>query len=114
MEGSYTKVLEMRNNLPQPSYGVFMDILKDTLREEVATVSEKAYKSLPVAKCMELLMMSAQSELEEYAATRPTGPWQLRDGNVYFEVDTNEKKEVPAFDTISEMLHYAKELERIV
>jgi 26S proteasome regulatory subunit N12 len=41
MEGSYKKassryhpaqVLDMRNNLPLPSYGVFMDMLKETLR----------------------------------------------------------------------------------
>jgi len=111
MEGSYTKVLEMRENLPLPSYGVFMDMLKDTLRDEVATVSEKAYKSIPVPYCMQLLMMSSQGELDEYAATRE---WVLRDGRVFFEADTAEKKEVPAIALISETLHYAKELERIV
>jgi len=111
MEGSYTKVLEMKENLPLPSYAVFMDMLKDTLRDEVASVSEKAYKSLPVGHCMQLLMMSGNNELEEYAAVRG---WVLADNSVFFEVDTNEKKEVPALETISEMLHYAKELERIV
>lgn len=111
MEGSYTKVLEMRNNLPLPSYGVFMDMLKDTLCDEVASVSEKAYKSLPVAYTQQLLMMSDAKELSEYAEMRG---WEVRDSTVFFEVDTNEKKEVPAMETISEMLHYAKELERIV
>jgi len=111
MEGSYTKVLEMRQNLPLKSYAVFMEMLKDTLCDEVASVSEKAYKSLPVAYCMKLLMMTSQSELDAYAAERQ---WEVRDGTVYFEADSNEKKEVPAMETISEMLHYAKELERIV
>merc|ERR1711998_338228 len=111
MEGSYTKVLEMKDNLPLPSYAVFMDMLKDTLRDEVASVSEKAYKSLPMGHCMQLLMMSGEKELEEYAAERG---WVLAENNVFFEVDTNEKKEVPALETISGMLHYAKELERIV
>jgi len=111
MEGSYTKVLEMRENLPMPQFGVFMEMLKDTLCDEIASVSEKAYKCLPEPYCMKLLMMSSQDELQEYAADRG---WQLREGKVYFEVDTNEKKEVPALETITEMLHYAKELERIV
>jgi len=111
MEGSYTKVLEMRNNLPLPSYGVFMDMLKDAVREEVASVSEKAYKSLPTANCMKLLMMSSDKELAEYAETRG---WDIKEGRVFFDLGGVEKKEVPAMDTISEMLFYAKELERIV
>jgi len=111
MEGSYTKVLEMRNNLPLPSYGVFMDMLKDAVREEVASVSEKAYKSLATAHCMKLLMMTSDSELTDYAETRG---WEIKESRVFFDLGTNEKKEVPAMETISEMLHYAKELERIV
>jgi len=111
MEGSYTKVLEMKENLPRPDFSVFMEMLKDTLRGEVASVSEKAYKSLPVATCMQRLMMSSQDELAAFAAERG---WTVVDQTVCFEGDANEKKEVPALETISEMLHYAKELERIV
>merc|ERR1711998_354042 len=85
MEGSYTKVLEMRNNLPLPSYGVFMDMLKDAVREEVACVSEKAYKSLPQPYCMQVLMMTDASDLEDLAEARG---WEIRDGNVFFDIGT--------------------------
>merc|ERR1711988_364515 len=95
MEGSYSKVLEIRNNLPLPSYAVFMDMLKETLCDEVASVSEKAYKSLPAAYTMQLLMMSSAAELSDYAELRG---WEVRDNTVFFEVDTNEKKEVPAME----------------
>merc|ERR1712216_349373 len=111
MEGSYTKVLEMRKNLPLASYAVFMDMLEETLCEEVASVCEKAYKSLPVAYCMQLLMMSDKADFEAIAESRA---WEVKGSDVFFEVDSNEKKEVPAMETIKEMLHYAKELERIV
>lgn len=111
MEGSYKKVLDMRSNLPLPSYGVFMDMLKETLSDEVASVSEKAYKSLPAPYCMQQLMLSSQDELNDYAEMRG---WEVRDNTVFFQAGANERKEVPATETISEMLHYAKELERIV
>merc|ERR1711998_512142 len=111
MEGSYTKVLEMRNDLPLPSYGVFMDMLKDAVREEVASVSEKAYKSLPKAYCMKVLMMTDDGELADYAESRG---WEIKDSSVLFDIGSEQKKEVPAMETISEMLFYAKELERIV
>merc|ERR1712023_377507 len=101
----------MRNNLPLPSYKVFMDKLKDAVREEIASVSEKAYKSLPKGYCMELLMITDANELNDYAESRG---WEIRDSSVFFDISTNEKKEVPAMETISEMLFYAKELERIV
>jgi len=101
----------MKDKLPLPTYAVFMNMLKDTLRDEVASVNEKAYKSLPLGHCMQLLMMSSQKELEEYAEERG---WVVVDTNVKFDLQTKEKAEVPAHETISEMLHYAKELERIV
>merc|ERR1712100_264084 len=111
MEGSYSKVLEMRSNLPLPSYAVFMDMLKDTLCDEVGSVNEKAYKSLPAAYCMKMLMMTSESELKEYAEDRG---WEMKDGTVFFVKDANDKLAIPSTETISEMLHYAKELERIV
>jgi len=110
MEGSYKKVLEMQNSLPLPSYAVFMDILKETLSDEVASVSERAYKSLPAAHLAKL-MMTSEAGLKDYAVERG---WEIRDNTVFFDVKGEQKAEVPATETIQEMLHYAKELERIV
>jgi 26S proteasome regulatory subunit N12 len=111
MEGTYSKVLEMQKKLPLPAFGVFMDMLKDTLIDEVAMVSEKAYKRLPAAKLQELLMMSSLSELQAYAQERE---WKFEGADVIFDLGNVEKKEVPATALIAGTLHYAKELERIV
>ena len=99
--------------------------------DEVASVSEKAYKSLPAPYCMQQLMLSSQAELNDYAEVVSACSkyhesrkltmrcelqrgWEIKDNTVFFQTGGNEKKEVPATETISEMLHYAKELERIV
>merc|ERR1711977_124794 len=107
MEGSYTKVLEMQKNLPHPHFGFFMGMLQETLRDEVATVSEKAYKSLPAARCIQLLMLSGEAELHKHVEARG---WRLEGGVVHFETGEVASKEIPATPLIAEMLHYAKEL----
>jgi len=74
-------------------------------------VSEKAYKSLPAAYFMKMLMMTSEAELKDYAEMRG---WEIRDSTVFFVKDSSDKLAIPSTETISEMLHYAKELERIV
>eukprot|EP00656_Telonema_subtile_P003560 TRINITY_DN11620_c0_g2_i1.p1 TRINITY_DN11620_c0_g2~~TRINITY_DN11620_c0_g2_i1.p1 ORF type:complete len:111 (+),score=34.24 TRINITY_DN11620_c0_g2_i1:296-628(+) len=110
MEGSYHKVMHFRQQLPSPEYSVFMDSLSDTLRDEIASCCEKAYKSLPCAKAAELLMLDTGT-LGGYCEERG---WVVRGDTIDFVSETVEKNEVPAMDLIEETLHYATELDRIV
>ena len=45
----------------------FMDMLVDTVREEIAECSEKAYHDIAAADLQSLLMLSSEAELVEYA-----------------------------------------------
>merc|ERR1711998_254412 len=110
MEGSYHKVVHFRKQLPSPEYSVFMDTLSDTLREEIASCCEKAYKSLPCTRAAELLMLEP-STVGKFCEERG---WVVRGDRIDFVTETIEKPEVPAMELIEETLHYATELERIV
>ena len=44
MEGSYNKVLLAKGNVPAESYNFFIDILMDTVRNEIASCLEKVFK----------------------------------------------------------------------
>jgi len=110
MEGSYHKVVHFRSQLPSPEYAVFMDTLEDTIRDEIASCLEKAYKSLSCTKAAQLLMLQP-SALKPLAEERG---WVIQADKVDFVSETVEKHEVPAMDLIEETLHYATELERIV
>ena len=45
MEGSYNKDLLAKGNVPAESYNFFLDILMDTVRNEIASCLEKVIKS---------------------------------------------------------------------
>merc|ERR1711998_526272 len=110
MEGSYHKVVHFRQQLPSPEYSVFMDTLSDTLREEIASCCEKAYKSLPCTKAAELLMLEP-STLGGFCEERG---WVVRGDRIDFVAETIDKHEIPAMELIEETLHYATELDRII
>lgn len=66
MEGSYNKVWNSRANVPAPEYGFFVDILMGTIRNEIASCSEKAYAFLPLADAATLLYFKSKDELARF------------------------------------------------
>lgn len=46
MEGSFHKVFLSKGNVPAQNYTYFIDILIDTIREEIASCAEKAYSQV--------------------------------------------------------------------
>jgi len=89
----------------------FMDMLVDTVREEIAECSEKAYASIAASDLQSLLMLASVEELGEYAANRS---WVITGGTVTFGKQEETFSQLPSSQLIRETLSYAKELERIV
>jgi len=112
MEGSYNKVLSAKQDGLYSQEGMyFMDMLVDTVREEIAECSEKAYNSISAANLQSLLMLASEAELGEYADNRG---WQISGGTVNFGKQDEQLVQLPSSQLIRETLSYAKELERIV
>jgi len=112
MEGSYNKVLAAKQDGPYAQEGMFfMDMLVNTVRDEISECSEKAYTSIAAAELQSLLMLSTPAELADYAETRG---WTIQAGVVSFGNDTLPPLQLPSSQLIRETLAYAKELERIV
>lgn len=66
MEGSYSKILNSRSNVPAQEYLFFVDILFNTIRAEIANSCEKAYLSLPLADAASLLYFKSPEELSVF------------------------------------------------
>jgi len=113
MEGSYNRVWNARANVPANEYLFFMDILVDTIRNDIASCSEKAYVSLPLSDAATLLYFNNEKEVLEFAKERN---WNvdMSDKKIYFVSNDNKTDEIPTNQTISKILNYARELERIV
>jgi len=85
----------------------------ETIRDEIAECSEKAYAHLPASEAQRLLLFSSPKQLQDYAEKRE---WVESKGVYHFKPLANiqPKVEIPSMQLIHETLSYAKELERII
>lgn len=139
MEGSYDKVWsEMKgDNVPSEEFAIFsevstncsncccpytmltkvLQVLVNTIRSEIASCSERAYPSLPIANAKNLLFLDSEGAVVQFAQSRG---WLAKDGRIYFpeqeaEAQAAEKDVMSASGTvIDNTLGYARKLETIV
>ncbi|SLM37041.1 proteasome regulatory particle subunit [Lasallia pustulata] len=119
MEGSYDRVWSAtkREGVPSEEFGVFSEVLVGTIRSEIASCSEKAYPSLPIANAKNLLFLDSEGSVVDFAQERG---WVVQDGRIYFPLqqgqDMRTEKEilVASGQVIENTIGYARELETIV
>ncbi|CAF1375604.1 unnamed protein product [Didymodactylos carnosus] len=67
MEGSYNKVFLAKGYVPSPSSNFFMEILLNTIRDEIAYCMEKSYRRIPFNEAGKILSLSNTDELNRIA-----------------------------------------------
>ncbi|KAJ3500174.1 hypothetical protein NM208_g17208 [Fusarium decemcellulare] len=103
------------SEVPCDEYSVFSEILKNQIRSEIASSSERAYPSLPISSTKSLLFLDSEGDVISFAHHRG---WAVRDGHIYFPdaaegEDGDQNKEMSQM-VIENALGYARELETIV
>lgn len=112
MEGSYNKIFLARGSGPSEAYGVFMEILLETVRLEIAACLETSYDKISPAEAARRLNLATEAELTAFAAKRK---WELHGGVYEFASKSAKPKEpLPAMELAEQALFYARELEMIV
>ncbi|KAI9596674.1 SAC3/GANP/Nin1/mts3/eIF-3 p25 family-domain-containing protein [Syncephalis fuscata] len=113
MEGSYNRVLALRTDAPAPEYVYFMEILENTIRDEIASGLEKAYNSLSMNDAAQLLSIKSLPDLATFATERN---WKVNpsEQRIEFATTDNAAEAVPTEDMVDQILRYARELETIV
>ncbi|ORX51716.1 hypothetical protein DM01DRAFT_1307498 [Hesseltinella vesiculosa] len=113
MEGSYNKVWSSRGSVKGEEFLFFYDTLISTVRNEIASCSEKAYDSLPLQDAATLLFLNNTQELMSFANERG---WKINPAEqiIHFTADDKDAVEIPQEQIITRTLAYARELERIV
>lgn len=94
----------------------FLTSLVATVRDEVASCSERAYTDLPAGDAVSLLgLQGGMAELRSIAEERV---WQIVGDKVVFNdgnaIDGSGLAAIPSLQMIHNCFIYAKELERIV
>jgi len=111
MEGRYNKIFLAKRLVPAEPYNFFIDILLDTIRDEISACVEKSYNRLKVDAAAKALNISG-NQLQAYATKRG---WRLgTDGFYYFDIEKKNDDRIPSFELAKDAIEYAKELEMIV
>nr|POE93349.1 26s proteasome regulatory subunit rpn12 [Quercus suber] len=118
MEGSYDKVWgeTKGERVPSEEFGVFSEVLINTIRSEIASCSERAYPSLPISNAKNLLFLDSEGAVVSFAQSRG---WVAKEGRIYFpeqEADllAADKDVMSSSGTVIEnTLGYARKLETI-
>ncbi|KAF7562134.1 hypothetical protein G7046_g2012 [Stylonectria norvegica] len=107
----------LRQKLPVANRARPLQILKNQIRSEIASSSERAYPSLPISSTKSLLFLDSEGDVIKFAHQRG---WIVRDGNIFFpdaaegaNEDGTQIKDVSQM-VIENALGYARELETIV
>jgi 26S proteasome regulatory subunit N12 len=114
MEGSYNKVFLAKGNVPSPLFTFFMDILLNTIRDEIAYCMEKSYRQVSLKEAARILYLTKQDELAEIAKKHG---WKLESDQCFHFADNQSKSEnehVPADEIATQMIQYAREMEIII
>lgn len=122
--GVFNEVCSPLPNHPRPhhiseKYRLIQpQILTNHIRTEIATCSETAYPSLPISSTKNLLFLSSEGAVIEFAQNRG---WLVKDGRIYFPnqnlkggVDEQGNEKEMSQQAIENTLGYARELETIV
>ncbi|TEA42728.1 hypothetical protein DBR06_SOUSAS1610251 [Sousa chinensis] len=114
MEGSYNKVFLAKGNIPAESYTFFIDILLDTIRDEIAGCIEKAYEKILFTEATRILFFNTPKKMTDYAKKRG---WVLGLNNYYSFASQQQKPEdttIPSTELAKQVIEYARQLEMIV
>ena len=117
VEGSYNKILSLKQNVPLQAYQFFIDKFVDAIRYEIARSAEKAYESLRIADTLRLFMVPNEAALRTFihANNGKEGvEWREAGDRLYFIKQRADQKEIPSERMVSLCLEYATELNRIV
>lgn len=114
MEGSYSKIREEKNAMPDPIFAHFVDMLMVTVREEIAACCERAYDRLPFEAAKRMLSFDTDEEMVDFNEQRN---WNVEKGTILFGSNVEDEsslENVPSAELIRRSLLYARELEQII
>lgn len=102
-----------QGQVPSQLYNIFMDLLLDTVRDEIGACLESSYDKISLKEAAKRLNYKTEKEVIAFGKKRN---WVLGAGNVYtFASLTHKPKEpLPSVELAEQAIFYARELEMIV
>ncbi|VDK19709.1 unnamed protein product [Anisakis simplex] len=101
--------------IPSPYYAVFIRILMDTVRNEIAVCIERAFKRVSLKDATQLLLFNNEKDLIAFTSKRG---WKMEKNIFLFDIEKPveplPKAHLDTKRIAKQTIFYAKQLEMIV
>jgi len=119
MEGTYNKIFLSKSNVPSPHYTYFIEILLDTVRDEIANCISNGYDRLNASECARMLLFDGKAASQDAMTYAKKKKWQGTPdkSGFIFNSEKDRKVEENTIDSdrlVQQHIFYAKQLEMIV
>jgi len=122
MEGSYSRLLNAKNNSPSPDFIPLLERLQDTIRTEIAHCIPKSYARLTMPEAASVLMLGDAQEAKQFGTTMG---WKLApNGSAFDFTEESEESgaggkrkslnEIAFRDVLTENVQFALQLQRVI
>jgi 26S proteasome regulatory subunit N12 len=114
MEGRYNKLFKAKDDSPADCFNLFIDILHDTVRNEIGACLERAYEKVSIQEAGKRLNLSSKDDMTSFAKKRN---WTLGGDGLYHFISQEGpkvKEPIPSVELAEMAITYARELEMIV
>eukprot|EP00917_Polyrhabdina_sp_WS-2016_P004974 GHVP01011439.1.p1 GENE.GHVP01011439.1~~GHVP01011439.1.p1 ORF type:complete len:273 (+),score=47.44 GHVP01011439.1:101-919(+) len=123
LQGRYDAVLDScQRNLPIEQFGIFSPRMVNMMRSKIASTVEVSYQFLPAVRLAQMLRIDSEQKLEEFINEKNGSIsenseesaiyWKAEGNRVYFS--RGSPRSLSHWDFLSNIIHYAMEVERIV
>lgn len=114
MEGSYNKLLNSRKQAPVNEYLPVVEMLEQTVRNEVALCIPQSYNQLSIKAAQTILMLPSVQDVMEIGRELQ---WKLSPDKrsfVFLRVEDLSKNKIPFMEMIEHHIDYAADLQKII
>lgn len=116
MEGSYHRLLHSRAQVPSTDYLPLVEMLENTVRDEIARCIPKSFPSLGIAAAQSMLMLTTEKDTlafgQKQAWSRSANGSEFVFGGT--EADLASRRELPLKSILQEHVHYCALLQQVV
>jgi len=117
MEGTYNKIFLSKSNVPSPHYTYFIEILLDTVRDEIANCISKGYDRLDSSEAARMLLFDGKTASQDAVTYAKKKNWSVDKAGFVFNPNKGRKVDDNTVDSdrlVQNHIFYAKQLEMIV
>merc|ERR1712154_557088 len=109
MEGSYGKIIEAKNNLPDKTYNALLSKLEGTVKKEISLSLQAVHDEIPLKDGLEMLSLRDVKALQQFVQQNEL-KWTVDGKLIHFAPTEQKQQGIDAVTTAQDMLQFTSNI----